>query len=92
MQKTFGADKALTLEGLNTWLSALEGGFGPVVAIGNDGNATAATFQSSLEPLPAKAVIRPRVSGQAVIPPGHAEVCCGQVFITGNLMDVVVYR
>lgn len=89
---TYGAPQQLTLEQLTDWLWGQEIGTGPVIAIGNNGHTTAATFRHSLTEPTEKAVISLLVGGQAIIPAGKTEVCSGEVFILSQKMDVVVYR
>lgn len=90
---TTGATPELSLQQLSDWLWGQETAHGPVIAIGNNGHSTAATFRWSLTEPTVRAEIRPTVGGTAVIPAGAAK-CCepGAVFISGQLVEVVVYR
>jgi hypothetical protein len=77
---------------LSDWLWGQEVALGPVIAIGNNGQATAATFRFSLTEPTKKATIREMVGDTAVIPADATEACRGTVFLSAQLKQVVVYR
>lgn len=89
---TTGATPELSLQQLSDWLWGQESAHGPVIAIGNNGHSTAATFRWSLTEPDVRAEIRPTVAGQAIVPPGATKICEGSVFISSQLVEVVVFR
>lgn len=89
---TIGAEPALTLKQLEDWLWGQEVAFGPVIAIGNNGHSTAATFEWANVGPSRKADIRETVGGIPIGPAGSTMLCKGQVFLTGQLKSVAVYR
>lgn len=89
---TTGAVPNLSLSQLSDWLWGQEIAHGPVIAIGNNGHSTAATFRLSLTEPAIRAEIRPAVGGAAIIPPGATLCCEGPVFIADQLVEVVVFR
>ncbi len=88
-----GAKPELSLAGLTEWLAKKEAIFGPLIKIGNNGEGTAATFQSDA-PIPAKkAVIKLKQPDQAMqLPAGATKLAEGKVFISGEIQNVIVYR
>jgi hypothetical protein len=91
-EHTTGAPKGLSLQQLSNWLWGQETAIGPVIAIGNTGAGTAATFRFSLTEPETQATIKPKAAGQAIAPAGKSLVCEGRVFVSGQLTDVAVFR
>jgi hypothetical protein len=88
---TTGAPKELSLDQLTKWLRGQEASLGPIIAIGHNGAATAATFQFDLFEPKQPATIFLKAGGPA--PPGDwLKQCEGSVFVQGEIKEVVVYR
>ena len=85
--------KNATLEAVLDWVRGLEAAWGPIVAIGNDGEKTGATFDwnNPANPKPtAEAQMCQTPTGDA--PAGKKKLCDGWPFISGQPVRVVVYR
>lgn len=88
---TIGADPSLNLDQLSDWIWGQETAFGPIIAIGNNGHSTAATFEWADTGPVTKAELRPYIAGQPA-PAGLAMLCNGTVFITAQLIAIAAYR
>ena len=91
-EHTTGAPKELSLQQLSDWLWGQEAAIGPVIAIGNTGAGTAATFRFSLSEPTSKATIKPTAGGQAIPPSGMSLICKGKVFVSGQILEAAVFR
>ena len=90
---TVGADKTLDLAGLNLWVAQQEQLMGPLVSIGDGGDATAAAFDMDQPAVVLNfAQVNLRLGQSCVVPAGRALVCDGQAYISGALMAVCVSR
>lgn len=89
---TIGAPPEITLTQLQAWIWGSESALGPIIAIGNNGHSTAATFDwSSARPL-TQATVKPLDQDQNSTPKGYTLVCQGDVYITNSVVTVGIYR
>lgn len=86
---TYGAAPSLSLDQLSDWLWGQETAIGPVIAIGNNGHSTAATFMWDAGGPMVRATIQ---NAAAAAPAASAKVCQGAVFAEGELVEIVIYR
>jgi hypothetical protein len=90
---TIGADKTLDLASLNVWIAQQEQLLGPLTAIGDGGDDTAASFDMAQPPVSHDFTqLSLRLGADCVVPPGHVLVCQGEAYVGGALMQFCALR
>ena len=85
--------RQFSLAKLQSWVRGAESLLGPIVKIGNDGDQTAGTYDVDNPENPSspiRSVVKITNTGKP--PAGTKKLCDGQVFLSGVIQHVVVYR
>jgi muramidase (phage lysozyme) len=82
----------LSLDEIQRILDQKEPDEGPLVQVGTDGEISVFTFDGQLDPPTNSSVLRAVTAGVAANLPDHDLICDGNIFVSGLLTHVAVFR